>query len=329
LQEGVVILNREKQIVSMNQAFKTMFSLTEESKNKSFLECVRSEKLNGLAEKAIQGASPMEEEIEWTQPQEKYLLVFAFALNAPETGASAALIFFDKTQVRHLEQLRRDFVANVSHEIKTPLTSIQGFIETLLSGAVNDEAKAKRFLNLMEEDAKRLKRLLDDLLKLSDIESKVRLPEKTKLQLGEEINRVVELLSIQINEKKIKVENTVPASVEVFADPDQLRQILLNLLDNAIKFNHTNGNIKIRAKSNPKGVQVLVEDRGIGIPEQAIGRIFERFYRVDSARSREAGGTGLGLSIVKHLVEAHGGSVECQSQPGEGSVFSFTLPLSS
>jgi two-component system phosphate regulon sensor histidine kinase PhoR len=139
----------------------------------------------------------------------------------------------------------------------------------------------------------------------------------------------VELLSIQINEKKIKVENTVPASVEVFADPDQLRQILLNLLDNAIKFNHTNGNIKIRAKSNPKGVQVLVEDRGIGIPEQAIGRIFERFYRVDSARSREAGGTGLGLSIVKHLVEAHGGSVECQSQPGEGSVFSFTLPLSS
>jgi two-component system phosphate regulon sensor histidine kinase PhoR len=233
----------------------------------------------------------------------------------------------DITRLRQLEQVRKDFVANVSHEIKTPLASIKAFAETLRTGAIDDPANRKEFVEVIEKDADRMTRLVDDLLELSSIESGRRAPNFESIALAECAQGVAVSLAPLAERKQVRIEIRIPNDLPPLrADKGQLRQVLTNLLDNAIKFNKDKGGVTVTASADQRVVTVVVQDTGSGIPAEDLPRIFERFYRVDKARSRELGGTGLGLAIVKHIVDAHGGSVGVESEPGQGATFRFTLP---
>jgi two-component system phosphate regulon sensor histidine kinase PhoR len=223
--------------------------------------------------------------------------------------------------------MRRDFVANVSHELRTPLASIKGYAETLRSGAVDDKENRLDFLRTIEEHADHLTKLVDDLLDLSAIESGHRAPRLVPTDLALMLAESVRAFAPPAEERKVGLEFLPsPGLPRASVDPDQLRQILANLLDNALKYTEPGGRVTVSAEPWEGGVRVTVQDTGVGIPAEHLPRLFERFYRVDKARAREAGGTGLGLSIVKHLVEAHGGEVSVESKRPGGSSFRFTLP---
>jgi two-component system phosphate regulon sensor histidine kinase PhoR len=243
-------------------------------------------------------------------------------------GTSLVLVAQDVTEVRRLERMRREFVANVSHELKTPLTSIKGLLETLLSGALEDPANNRRFVTIIDEDASRLGRLIDDLLELSQIESKAGALRLQPVPLRPLLDALLQAFRPQLDARQVTVRVDVDGDFPpVEADPDRLRQILSNLIDNAIKFNAPRGTVTIRASRDNGMARIAVTDTGLGIPAGDLPRVFERFYRVDKARSRELGGTGLGLAIVKHLVELHRGRVMVESRLGQGSTFTVFLPL--
>jgi two-component system phosphate regulon sensor histidine kinase PhoR len=241
-----------------------------------------------------------------------------------DDGTQFLLLFDDVTELRRLETVRRDFVANVSHELRTPLASIRAMAETLQDGAINDSAVAGRFVNIIVGEVERLTRILEDLLILSRAESK--LPERNTFVLSDLIQDVVERFQPQAEKAKVQLNYQGPRPLTVVANRDQIEQVMINLVDNAIKYTPAGGKVEVTANSVDKFVTVYVADTGIGILSQDLPRLFERFYRVDKARSRQSGGTGLGLSIVKHIVETHGGKVMVESEYGRGSVFSFTLP---
>jgi len=239
---------------------------------------------------------------------------------------SAVLVLHDITELRRLERVRRDFVANVSHEFKTPLTAIQGFAETLLGGALDDKANRERFVEIIREHARRLARLTDDLLKLSRIEAGRLELELRSIRVEALVNGCVETARFKAEAKGLRIHVDLPNGIpSVLADGAQLGEVLQNLLDNALQYTPSGGQIDVSATSNGQGVTFTVADTGIGIPESELARIFERFYRVDSARSREAGGTGLGLAIARHIVEAHGGRIWVESAVGQGSRFHFRI----
>jgi two-component system phosphate regulon sensor histidine kinase PhoR len=244
----------------------------------------------------------------------------------PVTGG-VLLVLHDVTELRRLERVRSEFVANVSHELRTPLTCIKGYLETLLDGALDDRAHARRFLEVAGTHAERLDRLIDDLLELSNIESgRVTLVPK-RLDLGEVVAGVAAMFERRTGQSHQTLERTVPVGLSVQADRDRLVQILVNLVDNAVKFTPEGGRIGIEAGPAGDGrVEIRVSDTGIGIPSTDLPRITERFYRVDKDRSREVGGTGLGLAITKHLVQAHGGELHVESALGQGTTVTFTLP---
>jgi two-component system phosphate regulon sensor histidine kinase PhoR len=234
------------------------------------------------------------------------------------------LVFHDITDMKKLEKMREDFVANVSHELKTPLTSIKGFSETLLEGAMNSEAHLKQFLEIIRQEADRLHRLIQDLLNLSHIEQKRFQLQWRKVDLAESIHDTILLVQAKAVQKHITITFLHDTNVkrEVEGDSDRIRQILLNLLSNAIQYTPEHGEVSVTINDwEQKGLAVCIKDTGVGIKEAEIPRIFERFYRVDKARSRSSGGTGLGLAIVKHLVEAHHGEITVQSEDGKGSRF--------
>ena len=255
-----------------------------------------------------------------------FALCFAFVLGS--ILAVKIITPIDKMveDMKKLETVRRDFVANVSHELKTPLTSIKGFVETLLEGALDDKENNRAFLKIVQDHAGRLDTLVNDLLILSNLESdKIKL-EKEGTDLKSKLDKVAGAFKAQLEKKGISFRNDLPPDLIVKADTHRIEQVFTNLIDNAIKFNKGKGSIKVYGEDSDSGIKVVVEDSGIGIPPKDIPRIFERFYRVDKARSRELGGTGLGLSIVKHIVELHGGIVGVESTEGLGSKFWFTLP---
>ena len=235
------------------------------------------------------------------------------------------LVAQDVTELRRLETIRRDFVANVSHELRTPLASIRAMAETLQDGALQDESVSGHFLGTIVTEAQRLTRISEDLLILSQAES--RAPEKARFALSELMEKVVTRFQPQAEKATIALAIAVPTGLEVLANHDQIEQVLVNLVDNAIKYTPADGRVMVTAEQLADSVAVHVADTGIGIAGQDLPRIFERFYRVDKARSRQSGGTGLGLSIVKHIVEAHGGAVTVMSEFGNGSTFTFTLPV--
>jgi two-component system phosphate regulon sensor histidine kinase PhoR len=249
---------------------------------------------------------------------------------ATEKPSGAVVVLHDVSELRRLERVRQDFVANVSHEFKTPLTAIQGFAETLLAGALEDPGSNRRFLQIIRDHAVRLARLTDDLLKLARIEAGKLEVEFVPVRLAEMIEGCAETTLLKATRKQITLEiDVAPGLPAVRGDAGLLREVLQNLLDNAIQYTSPGGHIRVTAVAGPREAVVSVADTGIGIPLAEQERIFERFYRVDAARSREEGGTGLGLSIAKHIVEAHGGRLWVESEVGRGSKFSFSIALAS
>ena len=282
--------------------------------------------LSSAAIKALSSGSPVSFEIEPAASPGTVLSVSASPIFSEGAVRGCVLVARDITGPRKLEAMRRDFVANVSHELKTPLTAIRGCAETLLNGALEDREHGPGFVRSIYEQAVRLDNLVNDLLKISYAESGQASLEKSPVDLKTLADETTGGLAAILAQKSISILNLVPAGLKVSADRDKLSQVLINLLDNAVKYNRTGGEIKISAAVEVGGVKVLVADTGTGIPAAHLARIFERFYRVDKARSRELGGTGLGLSIVKHLIELHGGAVGVESAEGRGSSFWFTLP---
>jgi two-component system, OmpR family, phosphate regulon sensor histidine kinase PhoR len=244
-------------------------------------------------------------------------------------GPSAAvLVLHDISELRRLERVRQDFVANVSHEFRTPLTAIQGFAETLLSGALEDPAHREHFVQIIRDHAERLARLTEDLLKLSRIEAGKLDLEFQPVSVYQMVQSCVETVRFKAARKELVLDVRIPEGLPaVKGDSNGLHEVLQNLLDNAVQYTPPGGRLEVSASNGGEHVTVTVSDTGIGIPQAEQERIFERFYRVDAARSREAGGTGLGLSIARHIMEAHGGRLWVESEVGAGSRFHFSMPL--
>jgi two-component system phosphate regulon sensor histidine kinase PhoR len=326
--EGVIAVSSQNKILLVNPSAERIFKIRQqEAYERSFIEVIRNKKIDEMMTQAISESSLISTEVELPQWGDKFLRVNALGISKSYDGVAGILVISDVSEIRRLENVRREFVANVSHELRTPLTSIGGFIETLLGGTVSDPARSKEFLKMMEEDAGRLTKLIDDLLELSKIEAKRADFKPAELLLAEQVNKAAVFFHSIFEERKLSFENKVPENVIVTVDPNGLKQVLVNLIDNAVKFNKENGRITVTSEIIDRAVKVSIKDTGAGIPEEAIGRVFERFYRVDKARSRELGGTGLGLAIVKHIIEAHDGKVWCESELGKGSTFLFTLPV--
>lgn len=237
-------------------------------------------------------------------------------------------IFHEITQVRQIEKMRRDFVANVSHELRTPLSAINGYAETLLDGAIEDKTVAKDFVSIIFNHSKRLANLVSDLLDLSKLESAETMPELLPVDLVCIIQKVLQFNKKLLDEKEITLKWKIPSKLPmVLANESNLEQVLTNLIDNAIKYTAPSGEISVKILLSKGFAQIDVSDTGIGIEAKHISRVFERFYRVDKARSRDLGGTGLGLAIVKHIIQNHGGEAWVNSIPGKGSTFSVTLKI--
>jgi two-component system phosphate regulon sensor histidine kinase PhoR len=233
----------------------------------------------------------------------------------------------DTTELRRLIEIRRDFVANVSHELKTPLAAIRGYAETLRDGALEEPETAARFTGRILRQCRRLQALLDDLLTLSRLESLELPPQREPVDLNLLVARTLDLVSSAAREKQVELRFEPGPLEPVAGDPDGIERMIVNLIDNALKYNRPGGEVRVRLAARDGEALIEVADTGIGIPQEAIPRIFERFYRVDKGRSREEGGTGLGLAIVKHVAQAHGGQVEVESRIGRGSTFRVRLPV--
>jgi two-component system, OmpR family, phosphate regulon sensor histidine kinase PhoR len=331
MSEGVMAVDSKGTIVLMNQSLRDFLSVRDMPFGRKPMEVLRNVEVQGIVDDALQpDAGVRSREITLLLPEEKVLHIHANPIKQGSKIEGAVLVFHDITELRRLEKIRQDFVANVSHELRTPLSNIKGYAETLIDGAINDHDNAMNFLNTIHTESERLSNLIEDLLSLSKIES-----GKLKMALAPcniiaVIEQSVSSLEKHAKEKSISVSINIPADIpNVIADEARLSQVFFNLIDNAIKYTHEGGKINITVRDIDKFVQVEIEDNGIGIPEADISRIFERFYRVDRARSRELGGTGLGLSIVKHIVQALGGEVRVASTLGLGSTFIFTIPKSS
>ncbi len=327
--EGVMVIDRSGNIILINQALKELLKIKENPSGKSTIEVIRNADIQDIAESVLrQPSGVLSREIAISTPVEKNLMVHATPVARDGKNEAAVLVFHDITELRRLEEIRKDFVANVSHELRTPVSNIQGYAETLLQGALDDRRNAKEFIAVIHSDSQRLAVLINDLLDLSKIES-------GKMALNLELNNLKEIVNdacskIQkkIQEKAINFNVAIPDNAKTInCDKEKIAQAVLNLAENAVKYTPEKGIVKIEASKGNGFIKVDVIDSGIGIPEEHIPRIFERFYRVDKARSRELGGTGLGLSIVKHIVQSHSGEVWVHSTPSKGSTFSFTIPV--
>ncbi len=327
--EGVLAVDSNLKVLIVNPSAERMFGINRKlASSKLLLEAIQNIKIHEMMSAALKTRKSVSREIKISQPEERVIKVTALPVQLMKGEVLGMLVMNEMTEIRRLENMRREFVANVSHELKTPLTSIAGFVETLMDDSAMSEERRKSFLKMMDDDTRRLSRLIDDVLELSKIESHEVLLRVEELDAATQVQKAVSFLSGQFQSRRIQVENQVALvpKVKIFADEDRLHQILINLLDNAIKFNREGGVVRVSVVRLEGWIRFSVEDTGVGISQDAVERIFERFFRVDKARSRNLGGTGLGLAIVKHLVEAHGGVVECHSQVGKGSLFSFTIP---
>ncbi len=328
MMEGIVVTDAEGKILVANPAFYRMFSLETRCEGKTTLESLRNYEIEETLEEALASHHPQEKEVFLsTLGQEKNFLVHITPLQDPQGLWGSIMVIFDVTKIRKLENARKDFVANVSHELKTPLTSIRGFTETLLRDSPENPETTRRFLEKIEKNASQLQNLVEDLLRLSEIESGRIEFHPVKLSLQDIFQEIQREFSEPVEKKNLKLEIKLPQDLSVSAEPAAVKQIMINLIDNAIKYTPPGGQLILSASPQEEFAKITVSDTGMGIPKQDLPHIFERFYRVDKARSRDMGGTGLGLSIVKHLVQTHGGDVGVQSTEGKGSQFYFTLPL--
>jgi len=326
--EGVAVVNASERVLFANPAFARILELDNASQaGRALVEVVREIGLVEAVRKVLAGEPRVQAEIETGTLRQHFFSATIAAVRGGETSG-ALIVLHDITDLRKLERVRRDFVANVSHEFKTPLTAIQGFAETLLGGAAADAENHGRFLKIILEHSNRLARLTDDLLKLSKMDA-----DRLELEIGpvsfpQIVESCIESTQPRSAEKNIQISVDLPRSLpDASADRRALTEVLQNLVDNAIQYTAGGGHVEVAAESNDSELVVTVADTGIGIPLVDQPRIFERFYRVDAGRSREVGGTGLGLSIAKHLVEAQGGRIWVESELGSGSKFHFTVPI--
>ncbi|MBF0521750.1 MAG: PAS domain-containing protein [Candidatus Omnitrophica bacterium] len=327
--DGLMVVDAKGQVLFINDSLKRMFHIHQDYLHQKPLEMIRNIEIQELTDKALEKKQGVESrQLAVFIPEEKILWIHATPILKEEQNDGAVLVFHDITELRRLEKIRQDFVANVSHELRTPVSTIKGYAETLLDGALEDKENARDFVEIIHSDANRLASLINDLLDLSRIESGKLKLDFVPVDLNEMLTQVLEALSREIQKKNLTVTNYIPSNFpKVWVDQKSITQVFYNLMDNAIKYNKEGGLIKISAEEKgPRTASVTVADTGEGIPSEDVSRIFERFYRVDKARSRELGGTGLGLSIVKHIIQAHSGEVSVESQLGRGSAFSFTLP---
>ena len=326
--EGVVAVDVNGRLIATNNACARILDLPPgEWEGRDFAERIRHPELVALIRKALEGEES-ELEIALQEAEERYLQVHATALRqarGPHLGALAVLN--DVTRLRRLQRIRRDFVANVSHELKTPITSIKGFVETLLDGALNDPEDARRFLVIIGKHAERMNSIIEDLLALSRIEQAEGREELVleRHALRPLLETAVQLCGIAAQEKNIPLSVEGSEILAARINPPLLEQAVVNLIDNAVKYSEPGRPVRISVSEIGPDVVIEVADQGVGIAKEHLPRLFERFYRVDKARSRKQGGTGLGLSIVRHIVQLHGGRVRVESTPGEGSRFFIHL----
>ncbi|ADQ06970.1 integral membrane sensor signal transduction histidine kinase [Caldicellulosiruptor hydrothermalis 108] len=320
---GIIFFDVNKRILMFNRGAENILE-TNLKVGFSLLECVRVYELfEFLFQQDIN-----EKELEVSiNNKTKFLKVNKKKISYEDNKEGVLFILSDITFLKKLERIRSDFVANVSHELKTPLTSIKGFVETLKDGAIDDKDVAIKFLNIIEVEVERLVRLINDLLYLSEIENAAMPILEEKVVVKEVVLEIIELLKIKAEKKNIQLDVKVQEGLEMNIYRDWLKQIFINLIDNAIVYNKENGKVWVTVEKSNSIVVIKVTDTGIGIPKKEIERIFERFYRVDKGRSRKLGGTGLGLSIVKHIVKLYGGKVWVESQEGIGSEFTVTIPI--
>ncbi len=350
LQTGLVAVDRDMRLIMVNPVVFRMLGIQEppDALGRPLIEVFRQETLLGMLEAGVRDSRSERRELVLLDEGKRVLEVHvcpirprtddnkgasgmhgAFPVpvggNSGNIGALAHVA--DVTAVRRLEEMRSQFVSNVTHELKTPLTSIKGFVETLRGGALTDERTAYRFLEIIEIEVERLAGLIDDTLALSEIEGMGTEVIREPFSLGTLASEVFGLVAAAADERRVTLRNDIPAALTLAANRNRLKQLLLNLVDNAIKYNRENGEVSVSAAASESGsVEIRVRDTGIGIPEAFQERIFERFYRVDQGRSRSGGGTGLGLSIVKHIAQLYGGTVTVNSESGGGSEFVVTLP---
>jgi two-component system, OmpR family, phosphate regulon sensor histidine kinase PhoR len=325
--EGVALLDTAGRVQLVNRSLEQQFDLTVDVRGRTLMEAFRRPELAELLQRLTTERNVLNIEFAVpTGPPRWFAVNAATVFDRDGHAQGAILVFHDLTKIRQLENTRREFVANVSHELRTPLSLIKGYVETLLDGAKDDPELATKFLRTIERHSNRLGNLIEDLLTISRLESGQITLQLRTVPLRSFAEDLLGDLQARAGERGVRIENEIPAELEARVDPDRLEQVLVNLLDNAIKYGKRDGRVFVQGRAAGEQVELCVADDGPGIPGEARERIFERFYRVDRARSRETGGTGLGLAIVKHIVQSHGGKVWVESQPGHGARFYFTLP---
>lgn len=328
--EGVIAVSRTERILSVNQAAARWFDLDPEKvRDRSIPEAIRNLAIQKFVTRSLKSRTPVEDDVTVYRSGDRILNIkSAPLLGVGPEPIGMLIVFSDVTQLRRLEDMRRDFVANVSHEIKTPLTAIKGFVETLHHNVVETPEEAQRFLGIISKHVDRLNTIIEDLLMLSRIENEGERGDiqRETTRLRDIFQNAVQICRPQAEEKRIRVDLEGDAAIAARLDPVLIEQAVVNLLDNAIKYSDPEKIVRVRARIVDHEIQVQVQDHGIGIEKKHLPRLFERFYRVDKARSRALGGTGLGLAIVKHIAQAHGGHVTVESRLGEGSLFTIHLP---
>jgi len=330
MESGIMLLDTKGYVQLVNRKFTDLFDKTaDEVKGKLYYQALNQEKIH----KAVQDVFLYEEKLKDSVVLKKddytyHLEIVAVPFFNENKGIRGfVFVFHDITELKKVEQIRKDFVANVSHELKTPITSIKGFAETMLDDELADPKITRQFLGIIYKESDRLQALIHDLLELTNLEREEFDLELRQVNLSKLIEDSLAVVRGQANKKTIEITTHVNDDLTILGDESRLMQVILNLLYNAITYTKDEGKIKVTAKKNKRSIEIAVADNGIGIPQNMIDRIFERFYRVDLGRSRDMGGTGLGLAIVKHIVEAHEGSIEVDSQLGVGSTFRVYLPI--
>ena len=328
---GVVALDNNLNVLMLNPAARDMLGTTGSCEGMSISEATHDVKLNSVFAEAMEKEGVNMFDVSMLVPKshnERPLRMYCSALNEDGRVVGVLALIEDITELKRLEQLRTDFAANVSHELKTPLTSIRGFVETLQAGAINDPVMAQKFLGIIDSETERLARLINDILSISKLESGDDQAERQQLALNELVNRRIQLLAKQANEKRITLTHNENApQILIWANRDRIEQLLTNVIDNAIKYTPDGGTVTVTLYKDDTTAYFSCADTGIGIAEENLPRLFERFYRVDKGRSRSMGGTGLGLAIVKHIVNSLNGHIEVHSKLGEGTEFLISLPL--
>ena len=325
--EGVLVLDETGRVQFANQGFAEMFSTVGMLRGKILLEAVRSHEIAAIVERAGREQRVEDQEIQMPGDKERWFKINAASvISSDQRRLGTILVVHDITQIKQLERTRQEFVANVSHELRTPLSHIKGYTETLLGGAKDDPEVATRFLQTIERNVERLKLLIEDLLTISEIESGRVMLNLQPVPVRASVEKVFDDFRTRAAARAVTLVDE-SEGLTARADQRRLEQVLTNLVDNAVKYGGNDSRVVVGARLSDGMVEMFVQDNGPGLPAESLERVFERFYRVDKARSRDQGGTGLGLSIVKHIVQSHGGRVWVESEPGKGAKFCFTLPL--